>query len=147
MDSIRSLNFIVDLRTRRFDFQTSDYECATSAVGGVGPLKFCQSRGKGHRFYVEGFLILVKPSCQTHGLPDETLDVPGIRHAIGSVVEQLFKVKIIFLLGNLSSEGTKILLLLTLAAVLRFLSVLRLMRTLLLVFAAACLSLVPIHRV
>src|SRR5260221_13011913 len=136
MDSIRSLNFIVDLRTRRFDFQTSDYECATSAVGGVGPLKFCQSRGKGHRFYVKGLLILVKPSRQTHGLPDETLDVPGIRQAIGSVVEQLFKVKIIFLLGNLSPEGTKILLLLALGAFLRFVAVLRVFGTLLPLLAA-----------
>jgi len=89
---------------------------------------------------VEGFLILVKPSRQTHGLPDETLDVPGIRQAIGSVVEQFFKVKIIFLLGNLSSEGTKILLFLTLGAVLRFVAILRLLRTLLLVLAAGFLA-------
>src|SRR5882724_6798512 len=107
--------------------------------GGVGPLKSCQSRRRGHRFYVKGLLILVKPSRQTHGFPDETLYVPSIRQAIGSVVEQFFKVKIIFLLGNLSSEGTKILLFLTLGAILRFVAILRLLRTLLLVLAAGFL--------
>jgi len=89
---------------------------------------------------VEGFLILVKPSRHSHGLPDETLDVPGIRQAIGSMVEQFFKVKIIFLLGNLPSEGPKILLLLTLGAVSRFVAVLQLLRTLLLVLAAGFLA-------
>jgi len=95
---------------------------------------------------MKGFLILVKPPRHSNCFADETLNVPGVRQAIGSVVEQLFKEKIIFLLGNFSPEGTEILLLLTLGAVLRLLAVLGLLRILLLVLPAGFLGTGTIQR-
>jgi hypothetical protein len=76
---------------------------------------------------VKGFLILVKPSRQSDCFPDKTLDVPGIHQPIRSVMELLFKEKIIFLLRNLSPEGTEVLLLLALGTVLGLVAVLRLL--------------------
>jgi len=95
---------------------------------------------------VKRFLILVKPSRHSHSLSDESLDIPGIRQMVGSVVEQFFKVKIIFFLRNLSTEGSEIWLPLALGGVLPLVAVLRLLRTLLLVLAAGFLATGRYHR-
>jgi hypothetical protein len=89
---------------------------------------------------VKSFLILVNPAGHSNYLSDEAFDVPRIRQAIGSVVELLFKEKIMFFLGNFPSEGSEILLLLTLGAVLRLFAVLGSLRILLLVLPLGILG-------
>jgi len=95
---------------------------------------------------MKSFLILVNPAGHSNCFSGETFDVPRIRQAIRSMVELLFKEKLMFLLGNFSSNGAQILLLLALGAVLRLFAVLRLLRSLLLVLPLSILGAATIRR-
>src|SRR6267142_1066119 len=98
------------------------------------------SRGQGHRFYVQGFLILVQPSGDPNYLSNESFHFPCIRQAILGSVEELLHEKTILLLRDFSSERADILLRLLLRAILSLVAVLALLRILLLRLASGFLA-------